>query len=309
MRIHSPAKVNLSLIVHPADQTGKHPLESLFHMLEFGDTVTIEPADSLSLTCDVDLGIAAEENLAYRAAVAMGQAFGFEPTYAITIEKRIPSAAGLGGGSSNAAAVILGIAADRGIDTADPRVTDVAKSLGADVPVFLAPTGATVMTGYGDEFVRSLDPAAGVPVVLAKVADEALSTAAVYRQYESMPQPPRTVDPVVEALQELVATLPVDGTDLGAAGWDRLAVLKLGRRMFNGLQLAAFQQSPRTADLQWHMADQREFMGVMVAGSGATIFGLCTKDEGAAKVVNDLELRGYWAVHTHLGSTGVRVLD
>ena len=302
MRIHAPAKVNLGLLVGPTDETaGLHSVDSLFHFTAFGDTVTLEAADKLSLTCDRNLGIADEDNLAYRAAVAMGDRFNFAPTVAIHIEKRIPHGAGFGGGSSDAAAVILGLATMHGIARNDEGLFEVARSLGADVAVFLAPEGAPIMTGFGDVYVRSAPAAIGLPVVLAQPEDSVLATADVYRAFDSMPHPPREFSPIIDAMDELMAEGHATAQD---SAWDRGAIFRFGRRMFNTLQVPATRVCRDLSELNMFLADQRECLGAMVSGSGSGCFALCQTMADADAIVARAQRRGYWVVATTLAGHG-----
>lgn len=305
VRIHAPAKVNLALLVGPTDETGLHTVDSLFHFLELGDTVTVEPADTLSLTCDVDLGIAPEQNLAYRAAESMGQRFGFEPNVAIHIEKRIPHGAGMGGGSTDAAAVILALASLNNLHPRSPEVLEFAATLGADVPVFLVEQGAPIMTGHGEKFVRAAQPATGLPVVIAKPAGVVSPTSEVYRVYDSMPYPPHSISPAVEAFETMVAQAP--GGEPGTE-WDRGVVFDFGHRIVNGLQLAAMRVEPEVHHVKVFLAEQREVLGSMVSGSGAASFALCATDKAATDVAARADRRGIWAIATRLASEGVHVV-
>lgn len=305
MIIHAPAKINLALLVGTTDESGLHPVDSLFHFLEFGDTVSIEPAGALSLTCSSDLGIAPEQNLAYRAAVAMGERFDFTPAYSIHIEKRIPHGAGLGGGSSDAAAVILAIATDRGLDPRSAEVLEVAASLGADVPVFLAPEGAPIMTGHGERLVRVVPAAVGLPVVVVKPHGVVAPTGEVYRTYDVMPFPPHSIDPTVAGLADLVASAPDEPV---GGQWDRSAVYQFGRLTVNALQLAAMKIDPEIEHTKAFLTSQRECLGAMVSGSGAASFALCATDQSAADLAASAERRDLWAAATRLAGRGVHLV-
>ena len=121
LRITAPAKINLHLAIGARRADGYHELVGVFHALELADGIWMEPADGLIVECDADVGAKPRHNLAYRAAEAMGAAFEREPAVRIVLEKRIPHGAGLGGGSSDAAAVIAGLATMWGVDAEDPR--------------------------------------------------------------------------------------------------------------------------------------------------------------------------------------------
>ena len=110
LTITAPAKVNLFLGIGGVRPDGYHDVDSIFQTLELHDTIHLTPSDELTLACDEDLGIPAHDNLAFRAARAFSETFDVDVLVDIAIEKRIPSGAGLAGGSSDAAAVLAGLA-------------------------------------------------------------------------------------------------------------------------------------------------------------------------------------------------------
>jgi len=132
----APAKINLFLHVGPVDADGYHPLSSLVAFAEVGDRVTVEPADRLSLSVSgpFGAGLAAEpDNLILRALRALGQATGTgEPPLRVTLDKRLPIAAGLGGGSSDAGAALKLARQALALDIDDVELEAVAGVIGAD---------------------------------------------------------------------------------------------------------------------------------------------------------------------------------
>ncbi len=162
MQIAAPAKINWSLRVIGKRTDGYHDIETLFQTISLYDMLTFDPADRLSLTCS-DPGVPTDDrNLVIRAAKALGM------TAAIHLEKRIPTGAGLGGGSSNAAAVL------RAFGRKD---REVALSLGSDVPFFLL-GGTAYATGRG-EVITPLPRVAPVPLLLL-IPEERVMTAEAY---------------------------------------------------------------------------------------------------------------------------------
>lgn len=183
--VASPAKINLMLSVTGRREDGFHSLTSLVTPLEFGDTVTLsveKGSRGISVeSTDPSLPVG-RENLAWRAAEAFLDRFGRTASVAIRIEKNIPIGAGLGGGSSNAAAVLMGLAS---LFEVNDRVGlhELASSLGSDCPLFLI-SEPLVMRGRGDEIER-LDEdirrrLAGQSVVLFKPSF-GISTAWAYQ--------------------------------------------------------------------------------------------------------------------------------
>jgi 4-diphosphocytidyl-2-C-methyl-D-erythritol kinase len=146
------AKVNLTLRVRGRRADGYHDLESLVAFADCADTLTLEPASDLRLTTTgpgaKDCGDG-PDNLVTRAALALAERVAGMKTGHFTLEKHLPVAAGIGGGSADAAAALRLLARTNGIDAGDPRIAEVARETGADIPVCLASRACT-MTGVGD---------------------------------------------------------------------------------------------------------------------------------------------------------------
>lgn len=176
MRLTCPAKINLTLEVLRAREDGYHGVRSVMVPLAFGDTLMVESAPAFSFSCS-DSSLAGDDNLVVRAA----QAVDPEARVTITLDKRIPSQAGLGGGSSDAASVLLAAidGAFGEIPTRDWVRT--ARSLGSDVPFFLVQTGALV-EGTGER-VTALGALPPWHVLLIK-PPVAVSTAAAYAELD-----------------------------------------------------------------------------------------------------------------------------
>jgi len=153
LEVFSPAKINLFLAVAPPRPDGYHELVSLAAPLAFGDRVTVgwEPGgggERIELLCDSPHAPNGAENLAVRAAAAFQRRFDRRGRVRIDLEKRIPMGAGLGGGSSNASAVLSGLAALAGVDDRE-GLRAAAAELGADCPLFLD-RRPQIMRGLGE---------------------------------------------------------------------------------------------------------------------------------------------------------------
>ena len=149
LSLKAHAKVNLGLSVLGKRSDGFHEVDTLMVRLELHDTVTLEPAETgVTLTLSgADLGISPEQNLAYRAAALYLQASGETRGVALELTKRIPVAAGLGGGSSDAGAVLRGL---KELYPSDVDLPTLAAQLGSDVPFFAADLSAARATGRGE---------------------------------------------------------------------------------------------------------------------------------------------------------------
>ena len=122
LELLAPAKLNLHLGIYPGrDERGYHRADSVMIGVALADSVQIAPADSLVLTTSVDCGVPQQRNTAFRAARELCRAFGRDEGYAIHITKRVPSQAGMGGASSDAASVLLGLCKLWDVDPLDER--------------------------------------------------------------------------------------------------------------------------------------------------------------------------------------------
>ena len=178
--VAAPAKINLYLHLLGRRDDGYHVVDSLIVFLDFADTVSVSLADGLSLALSGPYAPALEggkDNLVLAAARALAEAGGCQGGAAIELTKRVPVAAGLGGGSADAAAALLALSALWGVDLPHARLADIALGLGADVPVCLESRPAFV-GGIGDE----LEPAPSLPPVWAVLVNpgKALATKDVF---------------------------------------------------------------------------------------------------------------------------------
>lgn len=176
VKLIAPAKINLVLAVGEKLPDGYHEAHTILQALALHDTLEIrsfpaEPGAGLSivLKCEssntIDqLTIDQEDNIVYKAAVELARALGRteDEEIHIYLAKQIPFEAGLGGGSSDAAATLKGLSALWGVDPLDPAVIEVAAKLGADVPFFLY-GGCAYLDGKGDHFVHALETAQRLP--------------------------------------------------------------------------------------------------------------------------------------------------
>ena len=253
----APGKLNLSLHVAPP-ANGRHPLESIVQTIGWCDRLEVssgEPPDSLEV---IGLSVEAEENLVIKALREARSEFEVPPVQAV-LEKNLPIGAGLGGGSSDAAAALL---AARDLAGFRGDLSPIGARVGADVPLFLV-GGTMRMTGFGEEIER-LGRLGGFAVAVAQ-PEFALGTADVYARWD------RLEGPLGEEVPE--EHLP--------------PALRDGMPMRNDLLPAALDIEPLLGDF---MADLREIWGtaVCLTGSGSACFGYFTTvdeaDDAAAAV-------------------------
>lgn len=263
MPIYAPAKLNLCLYLGPARGDGLHELCSLFEPLALVDPIEVAEAERDEVLC---AGVAGE-NLAARALAAL-RARGWEgPPLRIEIEKRIPVAAGLGGGSADAAAV-LRLA---GGEVAD--LAEIAAELGADVPSQLTPALALVQ-GAGEKVERLPDPEPHAVVLLP--GGGGLSTAAVFAEADRL-----GLGRSAAELDALAGRL----RDAAGAGASPLSYPEL---LVNDLEPAARSLRPPIGDA----LDALHAAGAPLAaltGSGPTAFGLFESLDGARAAAAGLD--------------------
>jgi 4-diphosphocytidyl-2-C-methyl-D-erythritol kinase len=252
----APAKVNLFLHVGPLEADGYHPLASLVAFADVGDGLTVERADRLSLTVAGSFAGAldgTDDNLVLRALRALGTAAGIgEPGLAITLDKQLPVAAGLGGGSSDAGAAlklardVLGLALD------DAALVGIAAGIGADGPMCLHARAAWA-EGRGDvlTFETGLPP---LPALLVNPGVPS-STGAVYRAFDAgIPgRADRPAPPSDWRFSSVIDWLPAQRNDLQAPA------VALAPAIGEALSVTAALPGVRLARM---------------SGSGATVFAL-----------------------------------
>jgi 4-diphosphocytidyl-2-C-methyl-D-erythritol kinase len=255
MPIHAPAKLNLCLFLGPRREDGLHELCSLFEPLALADAIEVSEADRDEVICEEVEG----ENLAARALAGLRGRGWQGPPLRIEIEKRIPVAAGLGGGSADAAAV-LRLARERatGMGGSIPDLEELAAELGADVPSQLVPALALVR-GAGERVARLPDPEPHAVVLLP--GGGGLSTAEVFAEADRL-----GLGRSHEQLEALAVRL-LTAAGAGAAPLDYAELLE------NDLEPAVRSLRP---DVDEALGALREAGAplALLTGSGPTAFGL-----------------------------------
>lgn len=254
IREQAPAKVNLVLRIGPRADNGLHEVASLFASLELADEVEVQPAAEDSVECAGVEG----PNLALAAIERLRQFAPSLPPMAVRITKRIPIAAGLAGGSADAAAAMRAANSFHELPFDDEQLREIAAPLGSDVPSQIAPAHA-VVTGTGERIEPVALPPMAVVLVPAAIG---LSTGDVFKKAESMGLPRARLD--AADLHELAAQRP-----------DAIAA-----RLENDLQLATLRLRP---ELQGALDALRAggALGAQVSGSGPTVFGLFPDEDSA----------------------------
>ncbi|MCL2332559.1 MAG: hypothetical protein FWC54_03610 [Actinomycetia bacterium] len=277
-----------------------HGLTSVFHLIELADEVSWEPAATFGLSC-VGQGLEQlplEENLAWKAAQAFAAATRSElPALRIHIEKHIPSGAGLGGGSADAAAVLALFWNVTKGTVPFAVLQQLASSLGADVAFFLAESAACLMGGIGDKLLATLRPAAGVPVVIVWDQAALVSTPQVYAAFDRSPLPLDLVGEaaLVAALSECNSTPGPLPSSQGVADIELVAP-----HLYNNLSAAAFAVSPAAQRVHTFVHDAPQAQAAALSGSGGASFALCASADDAQVLAQRARAEGFAAQATKL---------
>lgn len=274
MRLDAPAKLNLRLLLGPRGDDGYHPLRSLVVALDgLADAVTVTPAAARRVSCP---GIEGPANLAWRALDALEAEVGRPLPCEVVIDKRIPAQAGLGGGSSDAAATLVGADRVHRLDLGPDRLERVAARVGSDVPFFVR-GGAQWAEGRGER----LSQAAVAPfaAVLAMGA-AGLATADVYRAFDRLPAPP----PEEAAPGEVVAGSRNEQPYREVVARSRNDLWPAALALAPGLGATARALAAAGAD------------AVLLCGSGSCLAGLFATRPDAEAAAARLELPGFRAV-------------
>jgi len=267
------AKVNLALAVTGRRQDGYHELASVFLRVGFSDRLSVRYAapelDQDRLTVEGSHGVPLEGNLVLRAVESLRAECGLPlQPLELTLEKRIPVAAGLAGGSTDAAAALSLAAAMWGVGLSPRRGEALALALGADVPFFTGDHAAALVSGVGEQLEPLPAPRGDAGLLIVTPAIR-LSTPDVFRAWDELDQSASRAarSGAVEAASDLAAALRsgIDASQL--VTWsDRLAAA-------NDLWLSALAVEPYLARIRSEL-EERLGQRVLLTGSGSTLVGL-----------------------------------
>lgn len=278
----APAKINLFLRLIGKRDDGYHLLDSLVGFTEFGDSLTAEPAETLSLKIDgpFSASLSVEpDNLVLRAARALQSATGVQAGARLTLTKRLPIASGIGGGSSDAAASLRALCRLWKLNLDQRALEAIGLPLGADIPVCVAARPAR-MTGVGE----GVEPLTGLPEAALVLINPgvALATGPVFKARSGAFSPPFGALPTL-----------TDATSLAEL------VLQAG----NDLTEPAKALCPPVAKVLASLAAEPDCLAAAMSGSGATCFGvfanLMAAQAAAARLA---ETESWWVCATRLGS-------
>ena len=286
MELHAPAKINLTLEILYRRDDGFHELKTVMQELEYGDLLHLKEISSgLEFFCDDPRLPTGEANLAFRAASLLQRHYAPERGASLTLYKRIPVAAGLGGGSSDAATVLKGLNSLWKLELSLETLQELAATLGSDVPFFLH--GGTALAEGRGERISSLPPLPALPVLLVSNPDQALSTALVYRslQWDKRKSCKKTDD----FMQFLT-------TEQSSIKDKNILTIQLFNFMVNDLEAGAFALANNLSPLKKEL--QQMGLLPLLSGSGPTFFALCPDPDRLRAGAEELSARGYRVIFT-----------
>lgn len=268
LHLNAYAKVNLTLDVGGVRPDGYHDIESVMHTIALHDSITLrEAGEGVELIVLDGAAVPADHrNLVVRTAEMLRDMFGVQRSVQIELMKRIPVAAGLGGGSSDAAVTLLGLVQLWKLRLEGRQVLGLATKLGGDVPFFLEGGGA-VARGKGEK-LTFLSPLPTTWMVLARPRTEVLTSWA-YKQLQPA----------------AIATRPDTQAMIDALR--REDVREVGRLLHNVFEPVITAAHPTIGELKARIL-KGEAYGASMSGTGPSVFGLMANEAAAHKVADDL---------------------
>ena len=281
-QIRSYAKINWTLDVLFKREDGYHELRTIYQTVSLHDTLTIiETADTIEIACNDPRVPNDETNLAFKAAALLRDAAGIQKGARIEIKKRIPVAAGLGGGSSNAAATLLALTKLWKVDIDERELIRIAASLGSDVPFFLI--GGTALGVGSGENVYPIEQIQSEHLLLVNPGF-AVSTRDAYQKLSRLTRPE--------------SALNIPFTLLAAKG---ISGLPLEAR--NDLEEVVLTAHPEIAEVKRRLVGLSARHALM-SGSGATVFGVFDNSQMTERAESVMRGAGYWAQHVRTVDAG-----
>lgn len=303
VKLIAPAKVNLVLAVGGVREDGYHEVNTIMHALALHDILEMrcvpgyEEGKGLSiyLRCETieganALAIKPEENIIYKAIARLGERLGRtqDEEVEVVLTKRIPHEAGLGGGSSNAAAALRGVALLWDVDPLSDEVMEVAASLGADVPFFLR-GGCAYLSGRGDVFEHALEPRKDSILLIRP--EVGVSTAEAYRTFD---------EKGVLPTEEQLASFAAQTSAFEIEPWNNLAP-------------AAEEIAPELRDIRVWIEQECERLGIegakqILCGSGSTTAVFDISYDQAGELLLSALKQGWWARVTSFTKVGADLI-
>ena len=273
LRMRSFSKVNLALTVLGKRTDGFHEIRTVFQSIDLHDDLEFRPSASIELTCENLPGIPLESNLVWKAATSLAAAVSERRGVSIFLRKKIPPGSGLGGGSSNAAATLIGLCRFWQIDVPKSELIPLAEGLGSDVPFFLS-GGTALGVGRGEEIYLLSDvPSAHLVVIFPGVH---VSTAEAYRSLSLGLTSPKGA----HRIQAFCGQLQCGKSCL--------------TEIFNDFEASILPAYPPIVEAK-NFLSERGAIAALLSGSGSSVFGFFPDEESAFAVAREAA-RETWRV-------------
>lgn len=254
LSINSPAKINWFLKVLGRREDGYHEIHSVMQTISLHDTLTFEKTEgALGVITEEDIDIPAEENLIYKAAVRLRDQTQTRSGACITLTKRIPLQAGLGGGSSNAAATLKGLNDIWELDLSTHRLAEIGGGIGSDVPFFIH-GGIAVAEGRGEVIKPINNSPAGINLLIVKPGF-GVSTPVAYSSLKNYSQKDTGLP---QKLINLLANRKLE---------------KVSRLLSNDLEEPVFRLYPELKSIKNRLLENGA-LAALLCGSGSSVFGV-----------------------------------
>lgn len=260
--IEAPAKVNLFLDIKGRRDDGYHEIETVMHLIDWKDGIRISLCEEgINVRCSDPSIPGGEGNLAYKAAKLFLENCGIKKGVAIYLDKKIPSEAGLGGGSSDAAYVLKGLNELLGCNIPQNELSSWASKIGSDVPFFIFEK--TALSAGRGEIISPLKNENILYMLLVK-PDFSVSTPQAYRLFKKEE---------VKEMPDLKAFL---------AGWENCDIISIAENMVNVLETPVIKIYPQIAEIKEDLKAAGA-LNALMSGSGSAVFGIFAEEKDALK--------------------------
>jgi 4-diphosphocytidyl-2-C-methyl-D-erythritol kinase len=281
LTLNSYAKLNLYLEVLAKRKDGYHNLRSLFERINLSDTIVLRSrADNKirieSSSADIPLN---STNLCVKAAILLQKELSRSKGVDILLKKRIPVASGMGGGSGNAAAVLLGLNKLWGMGLSRAKLVSLARKIGADVPFFVHECSFALAGEKGDKIfpLKALGRFRLWHVVVVPRLN--VPTPLIFREWDRLKN--------AEISKKVKLTLPGYNVKILAQGLEKNDFALVKETLFNSLQQATFRRYPKLLEVRQRLT-QAGLKNILMSGSGPALFGICSSSEEARKIAAQL---------------------
>lgn len=288
--LYAPAKINWFLNVLGMRNDGFHEIQTLIQKISLYDVLTFSPSESLIL--ETEASIPVKENLVYKAAMLLKERYEVKSGALIHLDKHIPAGAGLGGGSSDAAAALSGLNKLWSLDLSADELCRVAEHIGSDVPFFLY-NALSYVHGRGER-IEPCNVLKKLNILLVKPSFD-ISTAWAYKAFALMNKDSRRHEMAEDGMKhgvELTKKVEkVNNITHFIRKIERAEIRELAGIISNDLELIAIKNFPVIAEIKERLLDRGALFALM-SGSGSAVFGVFDSPDSAEKACRAFD--GFW---------------